>query len=295
MLGNRSFELTSPKICCHSIRQWVLCIAMAGTIITGAAPVAAHGTFEERSEIVNEELSENPDDARLHLKRGDLLRQDERYQEALVEYEKARKLRSDLIEIELALGLLFADWKQPKRALHHLDHFLDHRPRHVHARIVRAECLEALDRIKEAAQEVHLAVSQSERLTPDLILAEVRLLRMLGEFEKAIDLLNLGHQRLGNVAVLDQAAVDVDIERGEIKSALGRLDLLAKTTPPRERWLVRKATLLEGAGRIDEARATWLAAKKAIDARPGHRRAVPALQTLSETIDTALERLRKHH
>lgn len=262
-------------------------------VLVGAqtASVAAHATFEEHSHHVDGELARYPNDPQLRIKRGDLLRLEGRYQEALVEYDKAAELDPDLASLELARGLLYADAGWYLVGLYHLDRFLEREPRHSHARKTRAKCLEKLGRLRAAADELARAAETSATLSPDLTLDRVRLLRQLRDFDEALVVLDEARGRMGPLVTIEQAAVEIQIERGAVDAALERLDSLAEASAHSERWLARKGQILEETGRDAEAMAAWSAARAALAARPAHRRATPALRALGESIDAALARL----
>jgi hypothetical protein len=58
-----------------------------------------------------------------------------------------------------------------------------------------------------------------------------------------------------------------------------------------EPWLVRKASILEAAGRLDEARAAYRQTLASIETLPSERRSNKAVERLEREAEQGLERL----
>jgi Flp pilus assembly protein TadD len=94
----------------------------------------------------------------------------------------------------------------------------------------------------------------------------------------ALRALDQGMARLGPIASLQLAAIDMETSNQNWAGALERLDQLLKQAPKSEVWIVRRGEILEHLGRRDEARAEREKALQLITARPAARRN----QTLTE-------------
>ena len=102
-------------------------------------PVAlGHGEIHERIQDVTKEIASDPDNANLYLKRGELYRQHEKWQEALADLDKAATLDSTLDLVDFHRGHLFLSRKESKPAKLHFERFLKRRPNHAYAHLFLA-------------------------------------------------------------------------------------------------------------------------------------------------------------
>jgi hypothetical protein len=74
-------------------------------------------------------------------------------------------------------------------------------------------------------------------------------------------------------------------------AALVRLDRIASESVRQEPWLVRKATILEAAGRVTEARQAYQQTLTSLDSLPSTRKSNRAVVRLEDEARQALERL----
>jgi tetratricopeptide (TPR) repeat protein len=100
----------------------------------------------------------------------------------------------------------------------------------------------------------------------------------------AIDSLDEGIEQVGPVVLLQSKAIDLEVRARRYESALGRIDQVLSTMPRKERWLARRGEVLEQAGLIDEARATYAEALAAIDHLPRRLKETPAIQELAAEV-----------
>ena len=103
--------------------------------------------------------------------------------------------------------------------------------------------------------------------------------------------LDEGLEQLGQPVVLQNLAIEIEIELGRYDNALARLESLSARSPRKESWLVRKAELLESAGRSELAREAYLQTLNAIADLPDSRQNNRAVEQLEARARTALQRL----
>jgi predicted negative regulator of RcsB-dependent stress response len=95
--------------------------------------------------------------------------------------------------------------------------------------------------------------------------------------------------RLGPVAALVAAAIDLELTLKRYDAALARVDAAAARSPHPEAWLARRGEILEAAGRGHAAREAYAQALREIESRPPHRRATRSVQNLETRLRTALD------
>ncbi len=111
------------------------------------------------------------------------------------------------------------------------------------------------------------------------------------DYTAAIDTLNTGISKLGQITSLNKKALEIEIENGLNDDALMRLDTLITYSPQKERWLYEKGRLLESLGRKTEARNSYIKAKEYYNSRPPNRRRIPALVEIIKKVENSLDNI----
>lgn len=243
---------------------------------------SAHARVEARPEDAEARLAR----ARLRLLRGDAAR-------ALEDLEQARRLGVDAARFDLELGLALLELGRAVEAEARLHAFLERDPRHVGARRARARALEGIGRPHEAAREIERAIELSPAPTPDLYLSRARLLVESdgGDPARALRSLEEAHARLGTLVALESYALELERRDGRFDAALARVDRLAAGSAQNRSWLLRRAAILEEAGRPEEAADSLRGALREIERLPDHRRTTDATLRLERQARLSLQRL----
>jgi tetratricopeptide (TPR) repeat protein len=155
----------------------------------------------------------------------------------------------------------------------------------------RARSLRQLDQPLLATSDYSQALAQTSDPGPVLFLERADALAAAGNeyLDAAIDGLDEGIAQLGPVVLLQTKAIDLEVRARRYDSALGRIDQILSTMQRKERWLTRRGEVLEQAGLIDEARASYAEALAAIERLPRRRRETPAIQELATELINRLE------
>lgn len=266
-------------------------------VILGLVPVfivltppfaRAHDAIVDQIATLDHRIEKNPADATLYLRRGELRRMRAQWTEARDDYESARRIDPGLAAVDLCLGRMWIEAGDPARATAPLDRFLARRPDDPDALVTRARARLALGRHLEAADDFTRAISRyrgARGPEPDCYLERARALRAAGagHVEQALRGLDEGLARLGQPVTLQLLAIDLEIESKNYDAALARLDRAAAPARRRESWLVRRADILERAGRLPEARQAYAQALAEVDALAGRRRGTGRVTRPAET------------
>jgi predicted Zn-dependent protease len=158
--------------------------------------------------------------------------------------------------------------------------------------LVRARVLRELDQPLQAVQDYAHASSLVPYPTPVLMIEQAEALVEAGEayVDLAIQSLDAAIRKYGPLILLESCAIDVDVERQHYDAALIRIDRVLNGMTRKEKWFVRRGEVLQKAGRIEEAGATYEDALKAIESLPGRLQQIPASQVLVAYIHDLLER-----
>jgi len=219
--------------------------------------------------------------------RASLLVELGRPSEARADLERAISLAPEAEDPRLALAGLDLAEGRPDDALERLTGPEGGRAHSPAAWFLRARAFEALGAPREA-----LAAGQTglELRSPPLLedyLQVSELSRAAGDAAHASRVLEEGLSRLGPVPALLEAAFTLDLARGDVTAALGRLDA---QDPNRNRpdLLARRGDLLLACGREPEAWVEFTEARAALDRLPPPRRSAPAYVALAARLDAAL-------
>lgn len=253
-------------------------------LVLAALPVAvgAHPGARERLELLSQEIAADPSDAELYLRRGQVYHHEDRWDAALADYQRAAELGIDPDLADLARGETLQQAGRPAQARGYLDRLLARRPDHPRALLLRGRALSTLGRAAAAADDYSRALDLSPRASPDFYLEVVRALRRAKRDGEALKRTDEGLERLGPLSVLAAAAIDIEVANGRYERALERLDRIAAGSGFAERWLVRRAEILELRGSPEEACEAFEAALEALERRPENRRSTRILRQLEQ-------------
>jgi len=269
-------------------------VALAALAAPGAAH--AHPGFDERIAAADRRVAEAPGDPAAYLERAELQRRHGDWRAALADLERAAGLAPSSPpppELDYARGLALLDAGRPREAEAALDRYLERAPESPAALAARGRARAAQGRQREAAGDFAAAVERQPAPLPDYYLERARALAAAGDayVDEALRALDEGLARLGAVPALALAAVDLELRRGAVEGALRRLDRLDQAGPQPLAWRVRRAEVLEQAGRSAEARESYARALRELEALPARRREAPALRELDARVREALGRL----
>jgi tetratricopeptide (TPR) repeat protein len=270
------------------------CLALTGLLALSAA--LAHPELDWQIAQLTARIEAGPDDPQLYLQRGELHRIHRDWSAAESDYRRARKLQPDLTVVDYYLGRMKLEAGHPKQAKKLLDRFLAKEPDRPKALVARARVLSHLGQPLAAARDYTRALDafgEDQRPDPSYYLERARALTSAGSeyVDDAVRGLDEGLARLGQPVTLQLRAIELEVECGRYDAALARLDLIASRADRKESWLLRRAEVLERAGRVDEARRAYAAALDAIETLPFSRSGSRATLRLKTQAATALERL----
>lgn len=270
-------------------------VSLALACVLLSSPTWSHPAIDTQIQDLTAKIDGSPTDANLYLRRGELHRIHRDWTKAEADYRTSLKLDPQLAIADYCLGRLKLDSGLPAEARVYLDRYLKQRPTDPEALAARARALNALGMHVEAAKDFTGAIDNApnDAPRPEYFLERARALEAAGEshIAEALTGLDDGVERLGEVITLQLYAVDLELARGNYEGALERLDLISARSVRQEPWLVRKATILEAAGREEDARAAYEQTLASIDLLPSSRRSNKAVTRLEDEAREALERL----
>jgi tetratricopeptide (TPR) repeat protein len=272
----------------------IIIILILWSLLLPAGEVLAHREIEEQIRATDRLIAEKPGDAKLYLRRGELYRIHREWQKAEADYKKALELDPELLTVRYCLGRMHLEAGRPEKARGFLDVYLKARPNDPAANAARGRALAEMGKYLAAVADLDRAIAHSpgDHNMPELYLERARALVAAGPkyLDRAIDGLNEGLERLGEPVTLQLYAIDLEVEARRYDSALKRLDLLASQAARQEPWLMRKGTVLEAAGRREDALKVYRQALAAVESLPPNRRGSKAVKRLESEARAAVER-----
>src|SRR4051812_47797613 len=219
-----------------------------------STPAWPHGPLQVQIDEASAAIERHPADARLYVKRGELLRLHEEWDAALADYLRAATLAPDDDSIDFLRGRALQEAQRFDAARVELDRYLARHPEHAAARIARARTLHALGDNRRAAADYDVAIERIAKPDPDLYLERARAEMSAKAPARALAGIDAGLARLGPIPALQEAGIGIEIEQGHADAALARIDVMAQAAPRKETLLVRRGEILLRAGRESEAR-----------------------------------------
>jgi predicted Zn-dependent protease len=247
----------------------------------------AHVGVEELGHALDAEVARHPEDGELHLQRARAHLIAHEWDAALAELDAAGRHGADRDAVGTTRGQVHLAAGRPRAARAEFDRVLRRSPDAWGTLFERGRAWLAAGNAQRAADDFGCAIARLKAPRPEQVIARRDALVSLGRRAAAVRALDEGMARIGHVASLELAAIDLEAEMGRHASALRRLDGLLATTPNNPAWVARRAELLQRAGRAHEARAEYARALGMIEARPASRRG-RAFDELRHRIEIAL-------
>jgi len=266
------------------VATFVLALAV---LAAGGGPIRAHVGVEELGHALDAEVARHPGDGELHLQRARAHFLAREWAAALADLDAAARHGVARDVVGTTRGQVLLEAGRPRAARTEFDRVLRRSPLAWGTVFERGRAWLALGNAERAADDFGRAIAHLDTPRPEQVIARRDALVSLGRRAAAVLALDEGMARIGHVASLELAAIDLDVELGRHARALQRIEGLLAATPKNPAWVVRRAELLERTGRAPEARAEYARALTMIEARPASRNG-HAFEELRHRIETAL-------
>jgi len=253
----------------------------------------AHEAAHSRIARLTHEMEKTPTDATLYLQRGDAYQQHSLWEKALADFQRVAELKPDYKLIAYRRGRLFYSSGRYEQAEKELNDYLSNAYDNVPGLILRARVLRKLNKIDRSHANYTRAISKSTKIDASLYIERAELLIEGGDcyLDLALYGLNEGVRKLGPLISFELASIDINIKQENYAAAIKRIDNVISRVPRKEKWLVRRAEVLEQAGRYSEARIAYMSALDAIEVLPVHQSRTPALALLKQHAEVKVKKL----
>lgn len=250
--------------------------------------IRAHGPIDESIAAVTAELAREPHRTELLLSRARFHAQHQDWPAAHADLDRVAALTPDKPGTDLLRGEVFFMASDFGKARATFAQLAARTPDMAAAHASLGRVLFAIGEFSPAAEAYGRAIAVSQQPDVMLFINQASSLEKAALPDAAIAALDAGIARIGPLVTLVGPALDLELAAKRYAAALARLDAFTATQPRREMWLVRRAEILEKAGRPEDAVATWRDARAAFLTLPENRQSAPQMAALRAQIDAAL-------
>jgi len=260
-----------------------------------SATVLAHGPGEERIEEISALLAEQGDQGVLYADRGRVYMDNQHWQEAMEDFNKAALLDPGYVEYDLDRARLAYSAGDYFRALDFISLYLLRHETATEALLIQARSYRELGQYRLAVISYEKALATRSiagaRVLPEWYVEFAEILILTGEKDRALQILQQGIERLGTIGVFQVMAVDLEVSLGRYDAALKRIDQLLNQSQRQDLWLARRADILFRAGRREEAERSYRQAWAALQQLPQRLQNVPASKKLAADLEARISTL----
>jgi len=219
-----------------------------------AAAALAHPGLHHDIERVTLMIDADPGRPDLYLDRAVYERLDQQYDEALTDLETVRRLEPGNVPLPLERGLTLSALGRDAEAEKSLTRYIDGSgPKSAPAYAGRADIRARTGRVTAAIADYTAAIGIEADI--EYYLERGALQEKAGRWNDAAAGYREGLAKLGGAVNLRLALIRAEVEAGRPAAAITTIDEAMNRPGIQTEWLLRKADVLEGMGRTDEARA----------------------------------------
>lgn len=241
----------------------LLCLPMTSMLF-------AHGDLHEQIEKATKRIEQEPNNANLFLKRGQLYAQHQELDNAKSDFVQARLLNPQLDIIDLLLAKVFSENNEVDMALKHINTFLKAHPESADGLIIRSGIHQQKKDELAAQKDLELAFSNIENPHPKhyIDIAETVLRANPANSQEALMWLQKGQNQFGFDIVLKEKEIEILTISQQYEKALSTVDEVLNNFPRKEKWLFKKGEIAELAGQVQNAQSFYTATIQAIQDLP---------------------------
>ena len=248
----------------------------------------AHGLLHDQIAAMNAEIEKQPANPELLLRRAELRRLHEEWDEAAHDIAAARDAGAAAGAVAFARARVNAGRMDWEAAARELPAVVKELPENVEGWRLAGAVQTARGQHAAAVAAWREAVAKADPARPDDCVFLARALHANGANDEAIAALDVGIRRIGELAVLIEEAAGIEEDSRRWDAALDRIARLVAISPNPARWLARRGDIAEKAGRPAAAEEARRAALAAIESLPTARRNTSAMSDLAGQLRKSL-------
>lgn len=262
-------------------------------ILLSALLFLPHGDLSVRIAEKTAAIKAEPNNWLLYMQRGELYAQHEQPDSALIDYQYAIENGFDSSTVYVLKAEAHLALNEVDEGLKSVSRFLKMEPAQLKGIHVRAQLFEAKNELDKAVEDFEYVIRNSESARPQdyVELSGLYLKRDSTDLENAIDVLNRGRKKLGNIISLEMKLYDLEKGRGNFQAAHLILNRMMEPLSRKERLMVEKAELFLLEKKHVEAAEALVEAENAIVALPARFQHIGATVKLKQRIEELKQQL----
>jgi len=223
-----------------------LCLLLVCSALLPGLQLQAHQDLLLQIEQLDHQISKDPQNTELLIRRGDLYRRHGDWRAAESDFQTVRKLSPNHSSIDFFEGRLLVTSGQNEEGVVFLTRLLGQNDQHSGAYRVRAEARWILQQPLLAARDYQLAINNSERPSPSLYRSLVLSLVATGAdyIDEAITAVNDGLNRFAGEISLLGLGVDLSLSQKDILQAQLYLEKVPSRLKALPQWQFRQVILV---------------------------------------------------
>jgi len=218
---------------------------MALLLFACTEPLVAHPGLAVQSEQLDEALSDQPENADLLIRRGDIHRREGNFAAAEQDFAAARLLDPANPELDFFQGRLLLDMGRAEEADAMLGHWIEHHPESASAWAVRGDARMQMEQPLAAAEAYAQAIALSERPSPGVYLLQADALRQAGPEHRqhAFAVIDSALEKFPTEVSLLGLGVDLALESGQPDLAHKYFERVPTAVRKLPQWQARQLQL----------------------------------------------------
>jgi tetratricopeptide (TPR) repeat protein len=274
----------------NAVLQRLVFVGALLVVLGAPAPATAHGPGQHEIIEITGQLASGGARAELYAKRAHIYQNNEMWQEAMADLESAARLDPQNAQYDLERANLAVSAGEYLRALDFIELYKLRHDDNTAAALIRARAYRALGQFQQAEDAYSAALANlpgfDSRPMPEWYIEFADTLLLDDKTHDALQVLQLGIERLGTLSVFQVKAAELEEKLGLYDSALARIDQLLNQAQRKDLWLARRADLLLQAGREAEAQETYGQAYAALKQLPTRLQNLPVSRELADRLQT---------
>ena len=263
-------------------------LALAG--ILSSQHAYSHGLTGDRLSKLNHEIEHHPEKVELRVKKARLLRDAERWGEAIEALDAALKYDPDFAEAYFWYADILYRQKELHKAREKILIYTQRESSSPHGFYLYGTILFELQKYREASKQFNKSIGLDSKPSPQLFLDAV------DAFEKAWPKDYQGRRALlekalnakGALIVFIEKLVDLEIEFQQYQVAVEHLAHLPQHVLSTPKWRLQKAKLLQLAGKTEDAIEQYQLIIEAIDRFSKQKQNLPAIIAIRKDAEKQL-------
>jgi len=257
-------------------------------LIVGSSPLLAHGDLHVLIADLDEKLEQSPDNTKWLLERANYYRLHKKFELALVDFNKAKKLNPSIMECHLGLAKVYLDQKNTKLAKSEIDFFIEAKPKHSEARVLRSQIYAEIGMNNAAEEDLKQAIQLSDQPSLKLYLKYINFLVQNDKVDVALKVYSQAEQTVGSAPTLMPHKARMLRDQGHWNEASIVYAQLRNLLPNLSfTWWMEEARMWENQN-IKKARQAFLGAQQSWKFLPARTRALSHMKRQHKEMQTKL-------